>query len=165
MTSLLVVLHFKPFWTDTFIATMCVQTSMAASCILSHTFIYVWKLEMNNLWSGRKKTLWFSSAPSSNFYNTKRRRAKLLVKYSVLGNTWNAYIFLMKWYFRSPSSFFNFFSEPRHLFFNLKGNEKKIKNCWPSSFLFFFWWEPRKLFFMALACISWLKSNAKVFAG
>ncbi len=65
----------------------------------------------------------FSSAPSSNFYK-KRRRATLLVKYSVLGNMSNACIFLMIWYFRMPSSFSIFSDENQDIYFS-----------WPKFFM------------------------------
>ncbi len=87
---------------------------------------------MKKVWLQKKKS-WFSSAPSSNFYNKKR--AMLLVNYSVLGNTRNAYIFLMIWYFRSPSSFFNFFLlRTKTFIFQFQKKKKKKKIACPRHF-------------------------------
>ncbi len=72
-------------------------------------------------------------------FTTTKKRATLLVKYSVLGNMWNAYIFQKIWYFRSPSSFFNFFSdENQDIYFSISPQPSKKKKGSPSSFFNFF---------------------------
>ncbi len=66
---------------------------------------------------------WFSSAPPSKPPPPQNKRAMFLIKYSVLGNKWNACIFLMIWHFRSPSSFFFFLMRTKTCIFQFK---KKI---------------------------------------
>ncbi len=103
----------------------------------------------------RKKKFWFSSAPLSNFY--KQKRATFLVKYSVLGNTCNAFIFLMISYFCSPSSFFKFvLMRTKTFIFQFQKKKRKKENHASSFFNFFLMRTKRFIFhdliFALMAC-------------
>ncbi len=70
----------------------------------------------------QRKKSWFLSAPSSNFYNYIKKRAMLLIKYLSLAKQVKCMHFSGDMEFSLTLVIFQFFFwwEPRHLFFNFK---------------------------------------------
>ncbi len=104
----------------------------------------------------QKKEYWFSSAPLSNFYNNKRR-ATLLFKYSVLGNIWNACIFLI-------ILFFTFFlMRTKTFIFQFKKRKKKKKIALPCHFSKKFLMRTKTFIFRGLKIIKYSLWFYKLF--